>query len=160
MIRDILILQHNGILLFHHNFGECSSFGKDIDIFSGFLAAIQSFSLDMIGSKINYLELDDKSLFFHKSESLTYVLISDRADSIEEIKAKSKKIANLFESRYLLELSKFHGEISQFKPFADQLIEFKITTKNCGKHPDCTACPNNLKVLPLEKIIEKIIQKE
>ena len=129
-------------------------------MFSGFLAAIQSFSLDMIGSKINYLELDDKSLFFHKSNHLTYVLISDRADSIESIKAKCKKIADLFESRFQVELAKFRGEISQFKQFADQLVEFRITTKNCGERPNCNACPNNQKMLPLEKIIEKIIQKE
>jgi hypothetical protein len=159
MIRDLIITNNYGNTLFSKNFGECHSFGKDVDLFSGFLSAIRMFTESFNLSDIKMITLGDKKMAFHKSKSNVYTIICDTQDEKKDIEIKIEKISEIFERTYQNQLRNFMGEISQFKGFGKILIDMNITQKNCGGRPECVGCPNSTKNLPLASFTSNIWKK-
>src|SRR6056297_2640101 len=110
MIRDVVIMNNQGLTLFYQNFGQCHSFGDNLDLFSGFMSAIQSFSKQITGGNINLIEISDKQWAFHKNNKYTYLIVAETEDDKEEIKIKTKKISEIFENTYEAELNQFFGK--------------------------------------------------
>lgn len=159
MIRDLIVLTTNGISVFSHNFGECHSFSTDINLFSGFLSAIQMMSQQLTDNMVSLVELNEKKLAFHKTNKLIYSVICDNKDSNDDIRLKLDRISALFEDKYYKTDEKNPGTIYNYDEFAQLLIDLKITQKNCGGRPECEGCPNSSKTLPLNEYIEAIEKK-
>jgi hypothetical protein len=159
MIRDVIINTNDGLAIFHQNFGNCHSIDDNMDLFGGFISAIQMLSKKLNESEIQLIELKDKKLAFEKTSILTYVIICDFNDSNDEINLKLKRISKIFEDTYSSELKGFKGETTHFSSFAETLIKLNITQKNCGGRPECEGCPNSSKTLPLKDYIKEIDKK-
>lgn len=159
MIRDVIILHKSGVPLFYQNFGQCHSFGQEINLISGFISAIQMFSEQLAGSQIEMIELMEKKMAFSKSSSTINAIICDKNDTSEIISVKIKKVSEIFENEYTSHIKNFNGNITPFDNFGNILIDLNITQKNCGGRPECAGCPNSTKSLPLQDYIEKLYEK-
>jgi hypothetical protein len=159
MIRDVIILHKSGVPLFYQNFGQCHSFGQEINLISGFISAIQMFSEQLAGSQIEMIELMEKKMAFSKSNSTINAIICDKTDTNDVISVKIKKVTEIFENEYKQQIKDFNGNIALFDKFGQVLIDLNITQKNCGGRPECEGCPNSSKSLPLQQYIEQLYQK-
>ncbi len=157
MIRDVVVLEKSGITLFSQSFGECHSFGTDVQLFSGFISAIQMFSETISGSEISKIGLsDNKNILFQKTDRCIFAVLCDDTDPMNEMEVKTKKISEIFEREYSHNLNSFDGDVLPFEEFGKILIDLDITQKNCGGRPECDGCPNSSKTLPMGDIIEKL----
>lgn len=144
MIRNLLIIK-SGVLLLDYDFNLKNSLNSDMNLISGFIGAIQSFSSSVAHSSINTMNFENFTFHFFSSDrrfpNLYFILITDLDFPSREIHCKLKKIASIFIDKYEMIISKFNGDVSQFKPFLGNLDELKIEQKHCGSHNKCINCP-------------------
>ncbi|MHA1342044.1 MAG: hypothetical protein ACTSRZ_21450 [Promethearchaeota archaeon] len=159
MIRDILILGEGGVTLFSANFGECHSFGENVDLFSSFINALQIFSKNLNYDQIETIKMRTNYMSFHKTDRALYTIVYDLNDNIEEMNVKIRKISEIFENEFAEYLDDFKGEVTPFLRFKDILLDLKITQKNCGGRPECNGCENATKTLDLSNFIEEVNKK-
>ncbi len=158
LIQNIFVFRA-GIALVNQNFGQCHSFGNDINLVSSYLYALQQLSVEITGTQIKSLNFEEIALHFYKDprdEHLFYVIVTDVDDEIDEINFKIHRIAEIFNQNYKKILLDFHGNISHFKNFGDTLIKMNIAERNCGGGSECEDCSHNNDFSDLGKVIESI----
>jgi small GTP-binding protein len=132
----------DGVLLIEKNFIEQSNI--DMQLVSGFISAIQSFSKEMTGSSVKSINFEDFTyhLYIEKEiPNLFYIFITDLNYNIKEINCKVLKISSIFIHNYLEDLLNFMGDVSSFNPFDKTLSELKIAERYCGNKKKCILCP-------------------
>ncbi|MHA1149009.1 MAG: hypothetical protein ACTSR8_12295 [Promethearchaeota archaeon] len=131
MIQNLIIIQDGNCLLLQH-FGECHAIKADKFLVGGYISALQTLSQEIAHSIIKSINFEDGTFHFYidpLEPNLTYMLITDREDDIEDIRFKLKRIAKLFIEQYSKILANFNGNIKPFEEFGNLLIEMKIEKK-------------------------------
>lgn len=144
MIQNLIIIK-DGTTLLSENFGNCHSLQGNPILLSGFFDALTSFSEEFEQGSLDQLKFKNASVNFLKSDGLLYIIVSDLEDSLTSNTTKLKKIARLFFGEYGKYLVNFSGEITSFDDFKDTLLNLGIAQKNCGKHSECSECPDSNK---------------
>lgn len=150
IIRSIFIIK-DGLLIFNHTFDKGNPLFSNMDLISGFLNAIQSFSSEVTKSYINTINFDNFIFHFYKDSknySILFVIItySNSNSNSKEIICKIQKISSIFFDNYSLILNQYDGELTQFYPFSECLTNMRISQKNCGGNRSlCNECPYHAK---------------
>jgi hypothetical protein len=142
MIQNLIIIK-DGATLLSENFGSCHNLHGNPILLSGFFDALISFSEEFEQGSLDQLKFKNSSVNFLKSDGLLYIIVSDLEDSLSDNTTKLKKIARLFFGEYGKYLVDFSGEITSFDDFKETLLNLEIAQKNCGKHSECSECPDS-----------------
>ncbi len=156
MLRDLLILERSGVLLFKKNFGECHSFGSDPDLISGFLAAIVHYASIASDQPLGGIDFGTLKMAIKSNKDRIYAILYENTDDYKVMQTRLQKIIELFETKHEKELIMFNGDVSVFDSFGETLIALKMAQKNCGGRLECKGCPNSSKFLPLKLFIHKL----
>jgi len=156
VLRDLLILEKTGVLLFKKNFGECHSFGSDPDLISGFLAAIVHYASIASEQPLGGIDFGTLKMAIKINKERIYAILYENTDDPKVMQTRLQRIIELFDNTYEKELKEFNGDVSKFDKFGEKLIELKMAQKNCGGRPECKGCPNSSKLLPLKLFINKL----
>jgi len=72
LIQNIFVFKA-GVVLVNQNFGQCHSLGRDINLISSYLYALQQISIEITGTAIKSLNFEEIALHFYKDslKSLT-----------------------------------------------------------------------------------------
>jgi len=146
LIQNIFVFKA-GIALVNQNFGQCHSLGRDINLVSSYLYALQQLSIEITGTAIKSLNFEEIALHFYKD-------IIDPNDDKDEINFKIQRIAEIFNQNYESILKDFHGFVGPFRNFGDILISMNLAEKNCGGGSECEGCSHNNDFSDLGKVIE------
>ncbi|GAG54257.1 unnamed protein product, partial [marine sediment metagenome] len=147
------------VVLINQNFGQCHSLGRDINLVSSYLYAIQQLSVEITGTSIKSMNFEEIALHFFKDPNdpnIFYVIVTDVDDDFEEINFKIHRIAEIFNQNYKTILEDFHGYVSPFRNFGDILISMNLAEKNCGGGSECEGCAHNNDFSDIGKVIENI----
>ncbi len=156
MIQNLIIIK-DGSTLLSENFGSCHSLHGNPILLSGFFEALISFSEEFEQGSLDQLKFKNTNMNFLKSDGLLYIIVSDLEDSFTTISTKLKKIARLFFGEYGTFLTDFSGEITSFDNFKKTLLNLGIAQKNCGKHSECSECPDSNNPNPILDEIMKLM---
>ena len=156
MIQNLIIIK-DGTTLLSENFGNCNSLHGNPILLSGFFDALVSFSEEFEQGSLDQLKFKDSNVNFLKSNGLLYIIVSNLDDSFTTISTKLKKIARLFFGEYGEFLIDFNGEITSFDKFKTTLLDLGIAQKNCGKHSECSECPDRNNPNPILDEIMKLM---
>ena len=156
MIQNLIIIK-DGSTLLSENFGSCHSLHGNPILLSGFFEALISFSEEFEQGSLDQLKFKNTNMNFLKSDGLLYIIVSDLEDSFTTISTKLKKIARLFFGEYGTFLTDFSGEITSFDNFKKTLLNLGIAQKNCGKHSECSECPDSNNPNPILDEILKLM---
>lgn len=157
IIRNVLIIK-NSVLLLSLNFGECFSLKSNENLIASFLSAFNILSNEIFGTSIMHINYEDYVFHFYKDQDFTntyFIIFADSYEEPEVISFKFGKIALLFKERYSEILKNFRGNTSYFKDFKRTLIEMHVAKNNCGKHAECTECPENTKISEIFSIFKE-----
>jgi len=144
-------------VLVNHNFGQCHSLGRDINLVSSYLYALQQISVEITGTSIKSLNFEKIAFHFYKDpydSNVFYVIVTDVDDDLEEINFKIHRIAEIFDQKYKENLQEFHGNVGTFRNFGDILISMNLAEKDCGGGSECEGCAHNENFSEIGKIIE------
>lgn len=144
ILQSVFIIQ-NGVLLVSQNFRSDHSLGTDMQLVSGFISAIQSFSRELTGSAVKTINFENFTFHFYKDpdyENLLYVMVTKIDYELKEIRCKILKIASVFSKAYSGKIDSFDGDVTKFDDFSEKLLDMKIGQKGCGKD-NCMECPYN-----------------
>ena len=158
LIQNLFVFKA-GIVLVTQNFGQCHSFGRDINLVSSYLYALQQLSIEITGTAIKSLNFEEIALHFYKDiidPNIFYVIVTDVDDDKDEINFKIQRIAEIFNRNYESILKDFHGFVGPFMNFGDILISMNLAEKNCGGGSECEGCSHNNELSGLGKVIESI----
>ena len=158
MIQNIFVFKA-GIVLINQNFGQCHPLGRDINLVSSYLYAVQQLSVEITGTSIKSMNFEEIALHFFKDPNdpnIFYVIVTDVDDDIDEINFKIHRIAEIFNQNYKTILEDFHGYVNPFRNFGDILISMNLAEKNCGGGSECEGCAHNNDFSDLGKVIENI----
>ena len=156
MIQNIFIFK-SGIVLVNQNFGQCHTLGRDINLVSSYLYALQQISVEITGTSIKSLNFEKIAFHFYKDPydpNVFYVIVTDVDDDLEEINFKIHRIAEIFDQNYKENLQEFHGNVGTFRNFGDILISMNLAEKDCGGGSECEGCAHNKDFSEIGKIIE------
>ena len=156
MIQNIFVFKA-GVVLVNQNFGQCHSLGRDINLISSYLYALQQISIEITGTAIKSLNFEEIALHFYKDSNdpnIFYVIVTDVEDDIDEVNFKIHRIAEIFNQNYKTILEDFHGYVNPFRNFGDILISMNLAEKNCGGGSECEGCAHNNDFSDLGKVIE------
>jgi len=156
MIQNLIIIK-DGSTLLSENFGNCYSLHGNPILLSGFFDALISFSEEFEQGSLDQLKFKNSNVNFLKSDGLLYIIVSDLDDSLASIRTKLRRIARLFFGEYGKFLINFNGEITSFEKFKKTLLELGIAQKNCGKHSECSECPDSNNPNPILDEIMKLM---
>ena len=161
MIQNIFIFK-SGIVLVNHNFGQCHTLGRDINLVSSYLYALQQISVEITGTSIKSLNFEKISFHFYKDpydSNVFYVIVTDVDDDLEEINFKIHRIAEIFDQNYKENLQEFHGNVGTFRNFGDILISMNLAEKNCGGGSECEGCAHNEDFSDIVNVLENSERK-
>jgi len=156
LIQNIFVFKA-GVVLVNQNFGQCHSLGRDINLVSSYLYALQQISVEITGTSIKSLNFEEISLHFYKDPNdpnIFYVVVTDVDDDKDEVNFKIHRIAEIFNQNYKSILKDFHGYVNPFRNFGDILISMNLAEKNCGGGSECEGCSNNNVLSDLGNVIE------
>ncbi len=156
MIQNLIIIK-DGATLLSENFGSCHSLQGNPILLSGFFDALISFSEEFEQGSLDQLKFKNTNVNFLKSDGLLYIIVSDIEDSFASISTKLRRIARLFFGEYGKFLVDFSGEITSFDNFKVTLLDLGIAQKNCGKHSECSECPDSYNPNPILDEIMKLM---
>ena len=156
MIQNLIIIK-DGSTLLSENFGSCHSLHGNPILLSGFFEALISFSEEFEQGSLDQLKFKNTNMNFLKSDGLLYIIVSDLDDSFTTISTKLRRIARLFFGEYGTFLTDFSGEITSFDNFKKTLLNLGIAQKNCGKHSECSECPDSNNPNPILDEIMKLM---
>ena len=156
MIRNLIVLDHEGSNLLEVNFGECHSLMAGETAISNFITALHMFGKSMIGHSIRNIRFEHLYFMLLNEEDFLF-LISIDDDLIAENRFKLERISELFLEKYSQELRdiKESDNGHDFTEFIDLLIDMNIAQRNCGGNPTCDDCPEH-RVLPIERMTDVI----
>ncbi|MFX0013870.1 MAG: hypothetical protein ACFFB2_03825 [Promethearchaeota archaeon] len=134
MIRKVFIIHESGLCLLSRSYGDESD---DVDLFSGFLAAISSFAKNMIGEKINEIRMEHHSIFYESRETIVLALVtSEKQISKRKLFTTMRRIYSKFIQQYQEYLNQKIVEPSLFKDFRSSLDNILQTSGLVElKHP-------------------------
>ena len=158
MIQNIFVFKA-GVVLVNQKFGQCHSLGRDINLVSSYLYAVQQLSIEITGTSIKSMNFEEIALHFFKDPNdpnIFYVIVTDVDDDIDEINFKIHRIAEIFNQNYKTILEDFHGYVNPFRNFGDILISMNLAEKNCGGGSECEGCAHKDDFSDLGKVIENI----
>ena len=156
MIQNIFIFK-TGVVLVNQNFGQCHSLGRDINLVSSYLYALQQISIEITGTSIKSLNFEEIAFHFYKDSkdpNIFYVVVTDIDDDLDEINFKIHRIAEIFNQNYKSILKDFYGNVGPFRNFGDILISMNLAEKNCGGGSECEGCTHNNDFSDIGKVIE------
>ncbi|NPE07708.1 MAG: hypothetical protein GNW80_05460 [Asgard group archaeon] len=156
MIQNLIIIK-DGSTLLSDNYGSCHSLHGNPILLSGFFDALISFSEEFEQGSLDQLKFKNTNVNFLKSDGLLYIIVSDLDDSFTTISTKLRRIARLFFREYGTFLTDFSGEITSFDNFKKTLLDSGIAQKNCGKHSECSECPDSNNPNPILDEILKLM---
>ena len=156
MIQNIFVFRA-GVVLVNQNFGQCHSFGSDLNLVSSYLYALQQLSVEIAGTPIKSLNYEVIALHFYKDpndSNIFYVIVTDIDDDKDDINFKIHRIAEIFNQNYKDNLKEFWGNVVPFRNFGEILISMNLAEKNCGGGSECEGCSHNNDFSDLGKVIE------
>lgn len=157
MIRNLFILDESGHSLVSAYFGECHSFGDDDKLVTGFISALHSIGQTLAGHGVDEINLGLLHFVILSERNLLFA-IAVQDDSSKAAKVKLAQIADMFLERYGTTIFdvKESDKFSMFQSFPEELIQVGIAQTNCGKHPNCSECPESAKELPIGQYIRRL----
>jgi len=161
LIQNIFIFK-SGIVLVNHNFGQCHTLGRDINLVSSYLYALQQISVEITGTSIKSLNFEKIAFHFYKDpydSNVFYVIVTDVDDDLEEINFKIHRIAEIFDQNYKENLQEFHGNVGTFRDFGDILLSMNLAEKNCGGGSECEGCAHNEDFSDIVNVLENSERK-
>ncbi|MEX2684797.1 MAG: hypothetical protein Q6373_024705 [Candidatus Sigynarchaeota archaeon] len=120
-LHDVFIIETSGILIFEQEFMPLPN-PINKDMIGGFLTAIDAFSTEMTGQKIQLIQLENVSIHYTLEGKLYFVIVATNEVSRGEIRTFLSHIRQRFESMYAdyVEKGDF-SNVSKFESFADEL---------------------------------------
>ena len=119
MITNVYIIRHDGLPLVSWGLFE----SHPLELISGFLSAILSFSTELGSKKLNLLDFGDKKFIFKIESDLLFVLVVTEYRDFAEGIGVLELIASKFQENYnLKEALKSNVDMSYFKNFEEDIV--------------------------------------
>lgn len=115
-----------------------------MNLMTGFISAIQSFSREITGSNVKTINFDNFIFHFYKDpryNDLIFLFITDNDFKKKYISCKIQKMADLFINKYSERITDFDGQVGQFDDFIGFLEEEGLSEPFCGDNQKCVVCP-------------------
>ncbi len=120
-LHDVLILETSGILIFEQEFAPLP---KPInkDMIGGFLTAIDAFSDEMTGQKIQVIQLETMSVHYTTAGKLYFVVVVANDVGRDRVQSFLSHIQQRFAATYGESVEKGNfSNVSKFESFAAEL---------------------------------------
>jgi hypothetical protein len=123
MIRQFWVMSREGLCYFYRTIDKLNKQGQPNkeDLVSGMFSAILSLSKELTNTDIKKFENYSSKFLFFLDKSLIFIVEADLGDSDKNVKKKVDLIKDLFIKKYEKELNNFKGDVTQFKPFEQEL---------------------------------------
>ena len=132
IIQEIWVIARNGLHLYSQTSGnDKKDLGIDVDMFSGFIAAINAFTFEIGLEKCRVLETKSSKLVFshYSSLELTFVARSTKKIDNSEIFNYLESIKSKFILKYKKIIKDWNGSVSEFKGISKN-IDIEKDKKN------------------------------
>jgi len=128
MIQELMIINQAGLALFYHNFKNKDRLDDEQSLASYF-DIICRFTKRNFKESLRLLMLDSFIFFFYTHKSRFHLVLKCKNGNYDEkmLESISESIIEKFLEKYGNILEDFNGEISQFKSFKTELIEFTVS---------------------------------
>ncbi len=119
MITNVYIIRHDGLPLVSWGLFE----SHPLELISGFLSAILSFSTELGSKKLNLLDFGDKKFIFKIESDLLFVLVVTEYRDFAKGIGVLELIASKFQENYnVKEALKWNMNMSYFKNFEEDIV--------------------------------------
>ncbi len=120
-LHDVFVIETSGICIFEQEFMPLPK-RVNKDLIGGFLTAIDAFSDEMTGQKIQVIQLETISVHYNVSGKLYFVVVVSKDIDHSRIQPFLSHIQQRFEAMYgeYVEKGNF-SNVSKFESFADEL---------------------------------------
>jgi len=118
IVQEIWIIMRNGLPVFSQNIGnDQKKSGIEVDMFSGFVAAINAFTSEIGLDKCRVIETKSSKIVFSHFHSLnlTFVGRSNKNIDNSEIYDYLDSVKSVFLLKYKNIISNWNGSVSEFK---------------------------------------------
>ncbi|HMF31688.1 MAG TPA: hypothetical protein VKK79_09750 [Candidatus Lokiarchaeia archaeon] len=123
MLDLILILDAaSGIALFEHQGAHVLIDGDHADIFSGFLSAVQSVTVELKIGALTQLSTDTHHCIIHREGPIMALAIVDSQENVAYWQFKTKLIGEQFARRFVT-ANYSANNLDVFSPFEEQLVK-------------------------------------
>ncbi len=130
MIKEILIINYNGVGLFYQNFEEAAQ--VDHQLLAGFFTAIQNFAKVFMEDKVDVIVSRNNQYSFYQGNDFSIVIKTDKGINAK-IKEKTLQLRNLFLDVYKTFINQNERDIEIYNNFEGtvrKLFGIEIKTMN------------------------------
>jgi hypothetical protein len=120
LVKEIIVLQEGGILLFHYSI---SGTKKMDELVAAFLSAVDSMAKQVGRKRITTISFADNKLVWEKKGNLFFIAMVTEDSASELYRIILKDLAEQFVSMFYAELMKELNDIRRFKSFTDVVEE-------------------------------------
>jgi hypothetical protein len=120
-LHDVFIIETSGICIFEQEFAPLPK-QVNKDLIGGFLTAIDAFSTEVTGQRIQLIQLETISIHYTTSGKLYFVVVVANDIDHDRVQSFLSHIQQRFEATYgeYVEKGNF-SNVSKFESFADEL---------------------------------------
>jgi hypothetical protein len=120
LVKEIIVLQEGGILLFHYSIGGAK---KLDELVAAFLSAVDSMAKQVGRKRITTISFADNKLVWEKKGNLFFIAMVTEDSASELYRIILKDLAEQFVSMFYADLMKELSDIRRFKSFTDVVEE-------------------------------------
>ena len=114
-IKDLFVINHDGVSLYHHSFSEVPS-SPDQDLVAGGVIGIKTLLAEMTAShqKLQVIDHQDVKIFFEYGRFVICAIICQ--EELKTIRFKLQEFITEFEALYSEILQSWKGDVGIFQP--------------------------------------------
>lgn len=115
-IKDLYIINNNGVLVYHHSFSAMKFSPDQEDLIAGGFIGIKTLVAEMTASnqKLQVIDHQDVKIFFEYGRFVTCAIICQ--EELKTIRYKLKEFITEFEDLFIDSLQSWKGEVAMFRP--------------------------------------------